>query len=82
LIATKLEDFLAGKRDFDLLFEPGPRVSLDSYAPRGTRSCQHARQRAQPKVYALRYENGRVGARAAPGHARTRHRRSLGGRQS
>jgi prolyl oligopeptidase len=32
LIATDLGEFLAGKRDFRAIFEPSPRVSLQSYA--------------------------------------------------
>jgi prolyl oligopeptidase len=31
LLAIRLDDFLAGARSFDLLFEPGPRTSLASY---------------------------------------------------
>jgi prolyl oligopeptidase len=30
LLVTKLDAFLAGKRDFEVLFEPGPRTSLQS----------------------------------------------------
>jgi prolyl oligopeptidase len=33
LLAVDLEKFLAGGRDFDVLFTPGPRVSLDSFIP-------------------------------------------------
>jgi prolyl oligopeptidase len=33
LLATQLDRFLAGERRFDLLFEPGPRKSLDGFAP-------------------------------------------------
>jgi prolyl oligopeptidase len=32
LLAARLEDFLAGKRDFDLLFEPTERKSLSGYS--------------------------------------------------
>ncbi len=31
LLFAKLDDFLAGKREFDVLFEPGERTSLDGY---------------------------------------------------
>jgi prolyl oligopeptidase len=37
LLVAPLADFRAGKRDFTMLFEPRPNVSLDSYAP--TRSA-------------------------------------------
>ena len=33
LLAIRLDRFLAGERSFDLLFEPNPRKSLDSFAP-------------------------------------------------
>ena len=33
LLAIRFERFLAGERRFDLLFEPNPRKSLDSFAP-------------------------------------------------
>jgi len=33
LLAIDLAKFLAGGRDFDVLFEPGPRVALESFAP-------------------------------------------------
>jgi prolyl oligopeptidase len=33
LLAIRLEDFLAGDRAFDLLFEPGPRTSLAGFVP-------------------------------------------------
>ena len=33
LLATRLEDFLGGKRAFDVLFEPSERVSLAGHAP-------------------------------------------------
>ena len=31
MIATRLEDFLGGKRDFEMLFEPSARRSLSEY---------------------------------------------------
>ncbi len=31
LIATRFDDFMAGKRDFDMLFEPSDTTSLDGY---------------------------------------------------
>jgi prolyl oligopeptidase len=33
LLAIDLDAFLEGRRDFDALFEPGPRVSLDAFVP-------------------------------------------------
>ena len=33
LLALDLERFLAGGRDFDVLFTPGPRLTLDSFVP-------------------------------------------------
>jgi len=33
LLANRLEDHLAGKRDFQVLFEPSERISLASYSP-------------------------------------------------
>jgi prolyl oligopeptidase len=33
LLAIKLEEFLAGKRTFDVLFAPGPRTSLSGFSP-------------------------------------------------
>ena len=32
LLATNFDDFMQGKRDFDVLFEPGERTSLESFA--------------------------------------------------
>lgn len=33
LLVTRLDDFLAGKREFEMLFTPGPRSSLAGYSP-------------------------------------------------
>ena len=53
LIATDLEKFLEGGREFDTLFEPGERKSLASFtATRHLYSRYRARQRAQPSLRA------------------------------
>jgi prolyl oligopeptidase len=67
LIATKFEDFLAGKRDFDLLFEPNPRVSLDSYATTRNAILVNTLDNVHNQVYVLRYENGQWARSPLPG---------------
>ncbi len=51
LLAIDLDDFLAGKRHFDILFEPSDRVSLGGVGNHGERSALlHPRQRPRPPL--------------------------------
>ncbi len=80
LLAIDLDDFLAGSRDFDVLFEPAERVSLGSVShDLEPPAAHHARQRPRPPLpaHSRRRRLDEGGDRAArPRHRRPRqHRR-------
>ena len=58
LLAAKLEDFLAGKRDFDMLFKPSERISLGGYSATRNAILLNELDNVKSRLYTLRYENG------------------------
>ncbi|TMQ71008.1 MAG: S9 family peptidase, partial [Candidatus Eisenbacteria bacterium] len=58
LPAGNFEDFLAGKREFQMLFEPGPRKSLDSYVTTKSAVLVNELDNVHNKIYALRFQSG------------------------
>jgi prolyl oligopeptidase len=55
LIATRFENFLAGKRDFEMLFEPTERRSLTSYALTKNTIILNTLDNVKCKLSVLRY---------------------------
>ncbi|MCA8950051.1 MAG: S9 family peptidase [Planctomycetes bacterium] len=53
LLATGLEAFLAGKRDFDVLFTPTPRSSLAGYTPTRNRVLVNVLDNVKNRVWVL-----------------------------
>lgn len=53
LLITKLEDYLAGGRRFELLFEPGPRKSLAGYSPTRNHILVNELDNVRNRVYVL-----------------------------
>ena len=72
LLAAPVDEMLRGVRRFDVLFEPGERVSLGARGPHeGPRPDPDARQRAQPRHGARPRERRVEAVRGGP--ARPRH---------
>ncbi|HEX7078640.1 MAG TPA: prolyl oligopeptidase family serine peptidase [Candidatus Eisenbacteria bacterium] len=67
LLAANLEDYLAGKRDLDVLYEPAARRSLEFYSPTRNAILIDELDDVKSRVYALRYENGRWNRIEIPG---------------
>ncbi len=58
LLATRLEDFLAGQREFELLFEPTERKSLVDYSTTLHAIIVNELDNVRTRVYVLRHEGG------------------------
>lgn len=58
LLAGKLEDYLAGKRELQMLYEPGPRKSLDSFTPTRHHLLVNELDMVRNKLYVLTPEDG------------------------
>jgi prolyl oligopeptidase len=58
LLATRLEDFLAGGRRFDMLFEPAPRKSLAGYSPTRSAILVNELDNVRNRLYLLRHQGG------------------------
>lgn len=58
LIAIRLEDFLAGQRRFDVLFEPSERISLDSWSTTRNAILLGALDSVRSRVYVVRHGEG------------------------
>lgn len=67
LVASRLDDYLAGKRDLDVLYEPGPRRSLSFYSPTQNAVLVNELDDVKSRSYALRYEGGRWNRIEIPG---------------
>ncbi len=67
LLATKLESFLAGAREFDLLFEPSERTSLAGFSATRNAILMDELDNVKSRLYALRYEGGRWSRTPLPG---------------
>ncbi|MGH8517289.1 MAG: prolyl oligopeptidase family serine peptidase [Panacagrimonas sp.] len=66
LIAMSLVAFIEGQRDFVVLFEPSPQVSLDNYSRLKNGLLLNQLDRVRGRVTALRYRRGRWTRRAVP----------------
>lgn len=53
LLVTNLDDFLAGKRDFDVAFEPTERTSLASFAPTKDHLVLNVLEDVKNRIYVL-----------------------------
>ncbi|GIX38107.1 MAG: prolyl oligopeptidase [Silanimonas sp.] len=59
LIATKFDDFMAGRRDFDLLFEPSATTALAGMSPTRNHLVLNVLEDVKNRLYVLTYANGR-----------------------
>ncbi len=59
LLATRFEDFLAGQRHFDLLFEPTERKSLSSYSTTLHTIILNELDNVRNRLYVLRHDGSR-----------------------
>ena len=66
LIAAKLEDFLGGKRDFAVLFEPTERVSLESWSTTRNAILLDALDNVRSRLIVLRCVDGAWTRTAVP----------------
>jgi prolyl oligopeptidase len=67
LLATRLEDFLAGKRDFDELFEPTQRKSLAGYSSTLHTILVNELDNVKTRIYVLRHDGRRWTRTPLPG---------------
>jgi len=58
LLAIELDDFLQGKRDFDVLFEPGPRSALSGVARTGSCLILSILDNVRGRLEEIRLEDG------------------------
>ena len=59
LLATNFDDFLAGKREFQMLFEPSPRKSLGGYSTTQHALLLNELDNVHNRLYVLRPEHGK-----------------------
>ncbi len=57
LLATRLDDFIAGRRDFDLLFEPTERKSLAGYSTTLHAVLVDELDNVKTRLYVLKHES-------------------------
>jgi prolyl oligopeptidase len=67
LLATKLDDFLAGKREFDVLFAPSARTSLAGFSPTRNHILLNELDNVRNRVYVLTHGEGGWKREALPG---------------
>jgi len=67
LLAADFEAFLAGDRQFDLLFEPGPRTSLVGYSPTRNHLLLTTLDNVRSRLSVLTYREGAWHRRPLPG---------------
>jgi prolyl oligopeptidase len=58
LLATRFDDFLAGKREFEMLFTPGERTSLEGYTTTRNTLILNELDNVKNRLYVLRYDGG------------------------
>lgn len=58
LLAIPVSDFLAGKRDFAVIYEPGPRKSLSGFSATKTTLLVRETEEVRPRLYAWHYTAG------------------------
>jgi prolyl oligopeptidase len=66
LIATGLDGFLAGKRDFEVIFEPGPRVALQGFTTTREHLVLDVLENVKGRVIEVGRKDGRWTSRKAP----------------
>ncbi|MFM8415357.1 MAG: prolyl oligopeptidase family serine peptidase [Planctomycetota bacterium] len=67
LLAADFEQFLAGERRFDVLFEPGPRTSLVAYAPTRSHVLLTTLDNVRSRLFVLTHRDGAWHRRPLPG---------------
>jgi prolyl oligopeptidase len=67
LLATRLDDFLAGKRSLDVLFQPTERKSLTGYSTTRGAILLNELDHVRCRIEALRFADGRWSREALPG---------------
>lgn len=67
LLAADFERFLAGERRFDVLFEPGPRTSLVSYAPTRNHVLLTTLDNVRSRLFVLTHRDGAWHRQPLPG---------------
>jgi prolyl oligopeptidase len=67
LIATRLEDFLGGKRGFDVLFEPTERSSLEGWSTTRNAILLEVLDNVRSRLYVVRNADGAWTRSAVPG---------------
>ena len=58
LLATRFDDFMAGKRDIDVLFQPTERTSLSGYSEARHAIIVNTLDNVRSRAYLAKYENG------------------------
>lgn len=66
-LITRLDDFLAGKRDFDVLFEPSDRKSLAGVSPTRNHFIVNELDNVRSRVYVVTLRDGRWSRTPLPG---------------
>ncbi len=67
LLAIPVDEFLAGKRDFDVLFEPSPRRSLNAYSTTRDAILLNTLDNVKSKIFVVRRDGGRWTSDPLPG---------------
>jgi prolyl oligopeptidase len=67
LIATRFEDFLGGKREFDVLFEPTERSSLEGWSTTRNAILLEVLDNVRSLLYVVRHADGAWTRSAVPG---------------
>ena len=67
LLATKLEDFLSGQREFDVLFQPTERTSLSGWSATRSAILLDELDNVRSRVYVARYADGAWSRTPVPG---------------
>jgi prolyl oligopeptidase len=64
LVSTNLDDFLAGKRAFDTIFEPRERIALQSVTATRDRLILNVLDNVKARIFEVRREGGKWASRA------------------
>jgi prolyl oligopeptidase len=67
LIATRLEDFLAGRREFDVLFQPTERTSLSGWFTTRNAILLNELDNVRSRIYVARHADGAWSQAPIPG---------------
>jgi prolyl oligopeptidase len=59
LLITNFDDFMAGKRDFEVAFEPTDHTSLSSFAPTKDHVILNVLEDVKNRIYVLTEQNGK-----------------------